>query len=537
MSERWGASAPAAIDATFVGLKDLPGGTTQSQGQSISGDGSTVVGNSEVAGGTEAFRWQWGGEMLGLGDLPGGNLASRAFGVSGDGSRVVGRGHNSSNKNEAFLWEIGVGMVGLGDLPGGQAISSATAISDDGTVIAGDGQSDNGQEAFRWVAGSFIALGDLPSGPFESTASGISPDGSTIVGRSQTENENGKESYRYVHPGPLLSLGSFPNSHYNVDNAFDASFDGSVIVGVASYQVSTGSTTYHPHAFRWEGGVMTDLGLPTATATRVEARAVSYDGSTIFGVYGISGSTSNLFIWDAYAGARDLMALARDTYGLTALDGWHSFDTGKSTVSADGRTFTGWGTNPNGSVEAFALRLPDAMGLAATAPVGIPSATNAFDAGAVSSASLDGPFVIVETDGNAGHVTFTASPGELRLLLDIELDTAPGPGGAAPTLADLLDYLTVGNMYKPMTVIVSDPLLSANPDFDVMLVFDADETASASVFAWDFFNFGNASVERIAFGAFETQASEQLPEPATGALLAMLLFDPTRRRYHRTGRR
>ena len=62
--------------ATFRGLGDLPGGRYASGIQdagatvSISGDGTTVVGNSVSENGTEAFRWTPSLGLEGLGSLP-----------------------------------------------------------------------------------------------------------------------------------------------------------------------------------------------------------------------------------------------------------------------------------------------------------------------------------------------------------------------------------------------------------------------------------------------------------------------------------
>ena len=92
------------------------------------------VGNSE----NEAFRWTMGGGMVGLGDLPGGSFHSAANSVSADGSVVVGFS-SSGNGNEAFIWTAGGGMVGIGDLPGGTFSSNAVDISADGSVVVGIG--------------------------------------------------------------------------------------------------------------------------------------------------------------------------------------------------------------------------------------------------------------------------------------------------------------------------------------------------------------------------------------------------------------
>jgi probable HAF family extracellular repeat protein len=105
--------------ASFTPLGDLPGGIFKSAASGVSADGSVVVGNSNSAAGTEAFRWTLGGGMVGLGDLPGGNFSSEATAVSADGTVVVGFSEVAGLGTEAFRWTSGGGMAGLGFLPGG----------------------------------------------------------------------------------------------------------------------------------------------------------------------------------------------------------------------------------------------------------------------------------------------------------------------------------------------------------------------------------------------------------------------------------
>ncbi len=70
----------------FQGLGDLPGGSFESRASAISGDGSTVVGQSRSSSGQEAFRWRLASGIVGLGDYPTGGFSSRAWGVSANGS-------------------------------------------------------------------------------------------------------------------------------------------------------------------------------------------------------------------------------------------------------------------------------------------------------------------------------------------------------------------------------------------------------------------------------------------------------------------
>lgn len=74
-----------------------------------------VVGSSEVAGGTEAFRWTEAAGIVSLGDLPGGSVNAVATAVSADGSLIVGRASDASG-SRAFAWDAAHGMRHLTDV-------------------------------------------------------------------------------------------------------------------------------------------------------------------------------------------------------------------------------------------------------------------------------------------------------------------------------------------------------------------------------------------------------------------------------------
>jgi probable HAF family extracellular repeat protein len=92
------------------GLGDLPGGDFYSEAYAVNADGSVVVGTSDSASGTEAFRWTEAGGMQSLAEwLAGfgvdvsGWVLSEVRGISSDGTVMVGTGSNSSGSREAFL--------------------------------------------------------------------------------------------------------------------------------------------------------------------------------------------------------------------------------------------------------------------------------------------------------------------------------------------------------------------------------------------------------------------------------------------------
>lgn len=135
------------------GMQDL--GTLGGQyadGFAISADGSTVVGNSTQTFDPKnpryplrAFRWTAGDGMHNLGTL--GGAESYGYGVSGDGSTVVGSSNLADTSgNHAYLWTASLGMVDLNTyLPSigidltGWVLILAKGISADGTAITGVG--------------------------------------------------------------------------------------------------------------------------------------------------------------------------------------------------------------------------------------------------------------------------------------------------------------------------------------------------------------------------------------------------------------
>lgn len=357
---------------SFQGLDDLTGGDFYSYALGVSADGSTVVGMSHSASGDQAFRWK-NGVMTGLGYMPGGN-SSEGFSVSSDGSVVVGRG-NSNSGNEAFRWTQTGGMAQLGDLPTGNFWSEGFGVSSDGSKVVGRGQVEgHGQpssygEAYRWkdlnLNGqvdldekldnhSDFSLGQLPGG-YGSQALGISADGSVVVG--QGTSASGDEAFRWTQAGGMVGLGDLTGGSFR-SSARAVSADGSVVVGQATS--ASGN-----EAFRWtqtEG--MVDLGdLPGGTPPGSGNLAwdVSADGSIVVGMANFiegqwSAPNQKAFIWDATNKMRSLQDMLVDDFGVNLEDWMLLSATG---ISDDGRTFVGYGRNPNGDIEAWVATIPE----------------------------------------------------------------------------------------------------------------------------------------------------------------------------------
>ena len=358
-------TAPSTVfaTATFMGLGYLDGGGSSSTGWDVSAAGDVVVGTSDSASGSRAFRWTALGGMEALGVLPGASSASEAHGVSDDGTVVIG-GSTSTTTSEAFRWTSGGGMVGLGELPGGNHLSLAYGISGDGSAVVGYSGSSSapswGYEAFLWTSSTgMTGLGDLSGGSLHSEAWGVSADGSAVAGRGSGP---GAQAFYWTSSGGMYGLGDLPGGATN-SWAYGISDDGTTVVG-GSY------SNLGREAFRWTPTAgMAALGdLPGGT-TDSAAYATSSDGSTVVGVGRISTGEA-AFIWTQAGGLQELAQVLAD--GGTDLTGWsltHAYG-----ISSDGRSIVGVGINPSGNSEAWLATIPEpstgillAMGLAGLA--------------------------------------------------------------------------------------------------------------------------------------------------------------------------
>ncbi len=379
-----GSASDSGGSADDIGLGDLPGDNFSSRALALSGDGTTVVGQSRSASGPEAFRWTAAAGMEGLGDLAGGKFDSVATAVSADGLVVVGTGFievsgtgsNDINARQAFLWKSTSGVLeDLGDFDQGNLASEASglAVAASGVVrVVGHGsikyQPVGGgsvavRRAARWVrrpAGNHDLqdLGDLPDDEDpHSEGLAISANGAVVVGSSFSAS--GLEAFRWQIIGGCTSDGidaSPPPCMVGLDDlaggefgsqALDISQDGSAIVGY-------GTSASGREAFRWTSlGGMVGLGDLPGGSFHSEAAGASTGGSVVVG-FGNSASGPAAFIWDATNGMRELaVVLAGLGFDLT---GWTL--TKASAVSDDGKVIVGHGTNPDGNQEAWRVVIP-----------------------------------------------------------------------------------------------------------------------------------------------------------------------------------
>jgi probable HAF family extracellular repeat protein len=273
-----------------------------------------------------------------------------------------------------------VSFTGLGDLGGGPFSSRAWGVSADGLVVVGASAYESRfgstiEHAFRWTRDNGMEdLGALPSGIGISNAFAASADGSVIVGVGYSEI--GEEAFRWTASGGLVGL------NFN-GAASGVSADGSVIVGAGSSVV--GPWVLQVEAFRANSsGGKTGLGdLPGGTFHSV-ANAVSANGLVIVGS---SDSSSGLeaFRWTAGGGMIGLGWLSEDNPSSQAWD-----------LSADGSVIVGSSSSATG-VQAY--RWTEESGM-----VGLGYLPGGFSYSTANAVSADGSVIV--GGGNSIPLTF-----------------------------------------------------------------------------------------------------------------------------------
>jgi len=141
-------------DSGMVRLGSLSAQGMGATAHDASFDGSVIVGESvsDNLQYEEAFRWTEEAGMVGLGALTGSNR-SKALAVSGDGNTIVGE------SDGAFVWTEGAGMQSLHEIlfmSGTENIEEwtlirATGVSSDGNIIVGDAVDPYGNQTAFYV--------------------------------------------------------------------------------------------------------------------------------------------------------------------------------------------------------------------------------------------------------------------------------------------------------------------------------------------------------------------------------------------------
>ncbi|SFC08853.1 autotransporter domain-containing protein [Pragia fontium] len=340
----------------------------------LSADGAVVVGaGTNTHGRREAFRWtaEQGLHSLGFLAAPTADSYSSVTTVSKDGLVIIGDSSNANTnannyEREAFRWTESGGMQGLGILGASQhgfSNSNALGVSYNGDVVVGYSTSASSpdilQEAFIWTASEGMqGLGFIDGGGKEpqSMAVYLSDNGSVIAGNSTNASSN-MEVFYWTKEKGMQGLGFIDGGGLVPKSLVSGmSADGSVITGISTTANSINDSSYQ-QAFRWtaETGLvgLGYLGIGTIEPASI-TRGISADGSTIIGASTTADDGMALFVWRNETGMFNLLdALADD--GIDLSD-WQMADI--SGVSGNGEVISGTGSNPEGMMEGWLIRLP-----------------------------------------------------------------------------------------------------------------------------------------------------------------------------------
>jgi len=397
---------------TFTMLGNLDAAGNYSWPSAVSGDGSTVVGEStDSNGNNQAMRWTAGGGMQGLGFIGTGSY-SYAQAVSADGSTVVGQSTNSMGNGEAFRWTSAGGMLGLGFIGTGN-YSYANGVSADGSTVVGTSRnSSNNTEAFRWTStGGMLGLGFLSTVVSSySSANGVSADGSTVVGASRNSSNN-TEAFRWTSTGGMQGLGYLSGGNYSSATAISA--DGSTVAGTSQNNLG------NSEAFHWtSAGGMQRLGF-IGTDYISWASAISADGKVVVGSSRAFLSNTNAFRWSTTAGMQSIPQWL-SAAGVTVATGWTP--TEATGVNANGNVVVGSANDANGNQQAWLARVGPAGS-------GLLTDLNAFNNSLVEAGSRS-------IQAGAALPNITMFGAHHRSILDNGLARTSAEGGCGWATAD-----------------------------------------------------------------------------------------------------
>jgi len=352
------ALANAAGQATFIPLGDLPGGAFSSVANGVSANGKYVVGAGTSASGSRGFVWTLSGGLVELNALTGAASPTSAANAVSNSGLIVGEANNAAG-SQAVTWTVG--SPAITNLSVQLPNATAQGVSRDGSTIIGFGDSPEPNafyEGFKKVgnAADFV-LNDFEGGDIFATPYAVSGDGNVTVGSGSSDFDSGELAVYWEGSDPVAFDLPDLNSAGDLDYycfANGVNNDGSIIVGQGSPGISF--FALNRTAVKWTKlptGFYDVVALGGKVAT---AYGTSDDGNTIVG-RGRLGSTGTVeaFLWRNSAATKFqlLKNVLINEYGVANLTGWTLKQA--NAISADGNVIVGYGTNPSGQSEAFAV--------------------------------------------------------------------------------------------------------------------------------------------------------------------------------------
>lgn len=261
--------------------------------------------------------------------------------------------------------------LGLGP---GATQSFAWDVSADGSVVVGSHWVPSGfaipQRAFRWASGVFQDLGSLDPDAPEAQALGVSDDGSRVVGWSRAIS-GFQRPFLWT---PATGMQEIPDIPGSDAVAADISGDGATIVG---YFLDVDGY----HAFRWNTGVVTDLGfIPGGRDSK--AQAVCGLGTAVVGSTLTHELAQRAFRWRFDTGIQDLGGLpgVQTSYAEGCSDDG-TVVIGASTDSKGNLLATHWDPTGTGSLGTLGGNSSEAHAVSADGAVIVGGAGLPFVAG------------------------------------------------------------------------------------------------------------------------------------------------------------
>ena len=215
-------------------------------------------------GDSRAFYWSENGGFVDIAPPSDGRSAAYAINESG----VVTGFADFDREIHAFRWTAEGGIVDLGTAPL-RFSSQGFAINDAGSIVC---EVDH----HAWLLDDgWVDVGSLQGEFGESAPLAINNSGA-VVGRSHSM-EADQRPFLWTREDGISDLGSFGSESDNAGIAFDINERG-VVVGYSSYDRNT---PMPQHAFRWEDGVMTDLGSLGGSGRVSEAYGINNTGYVV----------------------------------------------------------------------------------------------------------------------------------------------------------------------------------------------------------------------------------------------------------------
>lgn len=167
-----------------------------------------------------------------------------------DDGQVGGSAAYDATHGSACIWSS-TGFTALPNLPTFGTDSTLYGIAKDGTACGSLFGNFPGRRAGHWAGGTVTSIGSLPGYPSDVVAWGMNDFG-TIVGHSYNSTIQRSHAFAYKD-GVMQDLGSLPGPR-DESLAYDVNNQG-VVVGYSYAQDGW-------RAFRWQNGVLEDIGLP-----------------------------------------------------------------------------------------------------------------------------------------------------------------------------------------------------------------------------------------------------------------------------------